>query len=116
MVDEEKSLVKSNTSIFAKFKTMLRNIFSSKKYNKPKEYSSQNKENNFSKDIKVKPNENEQRLLRLQESFKKGRVHNIKQDDYKQLLVLYDKQNEKIRKEIEMYKHKTAKILNEMKD
>ena len=117
MIDKEKSLVKTHTSIFTKIKNILINIF------KPKRMSDDNKihtstsvDKDFKRNIRIKQNKEENRLLIVQQWFKDGKVYKIKHDDYKQLLKLYDKQNEELRKEIEVYKQETAKILKEMKN
>lgn len=76
------------------------------------------KENNqFRETIQIKQDEEELRILELQQEFKKGDIEEeeIPEDDYEKLIKLYDDQNEKLQQEIERYKKETYKILQEIK-
>ena len=72
---------------------------------------------NFKDSVKIIENNEESRILELQKLFKSGKIHekDIGSEDHQKLLELYDKQNEKLKQEIEKCKEETAKELKNIK-
>lgn len=116
--NEEKGLIKIHTGIIGR----IRNFFQKLLFGKEKilieaNINTSNNENDFKENIQIKQDDEEKRILKLQQDFKQGIIEeeDIPEDDYTNLLKLYDEQNEKIRQEIEMYRKGTAKILEKFK-
>lgn len=116
--NQEKGLTKIHTGIIG----IIRNFFQKLLFGKETtpieaQINTSNNENNFKENIQIKQEKEEKRILKLQQDFKQGIIEeeDIPEDDYTNLLKLYDEQNEKIRQEIEMYRKETAKILEQLK-
>ena len=73
--------------------------------------------NSFIENIKIKTDKDEARILRLQKEYKIGKINekDISDEDYKKLIVLYEKQNKKIKEKIDVKKKKIRKKLEELK-
>ena len=71
----------------------------------------------FKKDLKIKTDEEKNRLLELQSKFKNGEIfeEDINHDDYEKLLRLYDEQNNELKAKLELYKNKSIDLLNKLK-
>ncbi len=114
-VEEQKSLIKAKKGFFEKVKNFFLNLFKRKS---AEEVNTAIREeyNNFKEYIQIQEDKEKSRILNLQEEFKQGNIdeNEIEENDYNKLLKLYDEQNEKLRKEIEMYKVETDKILKQM--
>ena len=71
----------------------------------------------FLKDLEIKEDEEEIRILKLQKEYKIGKIKekDISADDYKKLIALYKKQNEKLKEKIASKRNKIRKKLDELK-
>lgn len=116
---EEKGLTKIQTGAFARIKRFFQNLLVGKEKTPRVEahINTNNNEDDFRENIQIKQEEEEKRILKLQQDFKKGIIEekDLPEEDYKKLLKLYNEQNEKIKQEIEMYRKETAKILEKLK-
>ncbi len=116
---EEKGLTKIHTGAFARIKRFFQNLLVGKEKIPRVEahINTNNNEDDFRENIQIKQEEEEKRILKLQQDFKKGIIEekDLPEEDYKKLLKLYNEQNEKIKQEIEMYRKETAKILEKFK-
>ena len=112
---KEQSLVKTkDNNIFKKIFMFIKNIFKKEKsenfvpeYNKPIQ-----EVKNFKNEIIIKRDIEKERLLKLQEDFRRGNIteEEITKSDVIKLHKLYDEQIEYEVKRIEMYKQKINKI------
>lgn len=111
---KEKGMVRYKESIINKLKSFLRRIFYKVKYQENEKY---NQNNDFRKEIEIKPDEEKLRILKLQEDYEKGLIEeiDISKEDYEKLLILYDEQNKKIEEEIEKERIETKKMLQQLK-
>lgn len=116
--NEEKSLTKIKGGVFNKVISFFRNLFKKKKIKEQIILSVEPEDVNFKENIKIEKDQEKDRILKLQKKFKEGEIQeeDISEDDYIKLVELYEEQNEKLRKEIEMYKIETAKILKQKKN
>lgn len=116
--NQEKGLTKTHIGILGRIRNFFQNLlFGKEKTPIEAQINTSNNENNFKENIQIKQEEEKKRILKLQQDFKQGIIEeeDIPEDDYTNLLKLYDEQNEKIRQEIEMYRKETAKILEQLK-
>lgn len=111
-IEETKSLVKIEKGFFKKLRKFFHNLFRKRE----KENTVLRENDNFKEYVKIQQDKEENRILKLQEEFRQGSIdeNEIEENDYNKLLKLYDEQNEKLRKEIEMYKIETKKVLQKM--
>ena len=116
---KEKGLTKIHTGVFARIKRIFQNLIVGKEKIPREEahINTNNNEDDFRENIQIKQEEEEKRILKLQQDFKKGIIEekDLPEEDYKKILKLYNEQNEKIKQEIEMYRKETAKILEKLK-
>ena len=116
--EEDKALIKVHLGIFNKIRNFFRSLFCRELLVQEKQdIVSEKYNNNFKETVQIKQDEEELRILKLQQEFKNSNIEEeeISEDDYSKLIRLYDEQNEKLRQEIEKYKIETYKILQEIK-
>lgn len=114
---EEKSLINTHNGLFNKVIYLLRKFFHKQRYNDIQENIQEtNNKNKFKEQIQIEKSAYDEEMLIIQQEFKQGTIdeNDIKEEDYIELIRLYDTQNEKLKQEIEMYKIKTANLLKQM--
>ncbi len=115
---ENKELVEYKEGFFTKIKNKILNMF--KKQNKENVNSSVvSKEENssFTAAIKVEENEEKSRILKLQKAYQRGAIleEEIKEDDYKKLVELYEEQNRELEEKINQKKEELKKLIYGLK-
>lgn len=75
-----------------------------------------NKNDNFINNLKIKKDEEEERILKIQEDLENKiiQVENISEEDFNKVLELYDKQTEEIEANTERLNKLTDKYKNEI--
>lgn len=110
MKEENKNqMIEKNASLFEKIKNFIRKIFGNKNIDNSEEKVENNagkdltKEEKFSKEIKSTKDLETERLLRLQEEFREGKITqgDLSNEDIEKLGRLYDEQIEKLKIQIE---------------
>ena len=119
MNKEKRVTVYEGNTIFQKIKKFFRNIFSKFKDtdNSSNTKGVEENYNNFKQEIEIKQDEEELRILKLQEDYKNGIIEeeNISKEDYKKLLELYDKENKEIKEDIEKDMVQIKNMLEQLK-
>ena len=109
MMDQNNQIVEKKESLFTKIKKFIRKILNKDNINdseeKVKNDSKVNIEraNNFVDEVKIENNQEMERLLKLQEEFREGKITqgDLSDEDIDKLGKLYDEQIEKIKVQIE---------------
>ena len=109
MMDQNNQIVEKKESLFTKIKKFIRKILNKDNINdseeKVKNDSKVNIEraNNFVDEVKIENNQEMERLLKLQEEFREGKITqgDLSDEDIDKLGKLYDEQIEKIKLQIE---------------
>ena len=109
MMDQNNQIVEKKESLFTKIKKFIRKILNKDNINdseeKVKNDSTVNIEraNNFVDEVKIENNQEMERLLKLQEEFREGKITqgDLSDEDIDKLGKLYDEQIEKIKVQIE---------------
>ena len=109
MMDQNNQIVEKKESLFNKIKKFIRKILNKDNINyseeKVKNDSKVNIEraNNFVDEVKIENNQEMERLLKLQEEFREGKITqgDLSDEDIDKLGKLYDEQIEKIKVQIE---------------
>ena len=109
MMDQNNQIVEKKESLFTKIKKFIRKILNKDNSNdseeKVKNDSKVNIEraNNFVDEVKIENNQEMERLLKLQEEFREGKITqgDLSDEDIDKLGKLYDEQIEKIKVQIE---------------
>lgn len=109
MMDQNNQIVEKKESLFTKIKKIIRKILNKDNINdseeKVKNDSKVNIEraNNFVDEVKIENNQEMERLLKLQEEFREGKITqgDLSDEDIDKLGKLYDEQIEKIKVQIE---------------
>ena len=109
MMDQNTQIVEKKESLFTKIKKFIRKILNKDNINdseeKVKNDSKVNIEraNNFVDEVKIENNQEMERLLKLQEEFREGKITqgDLSDEDIDKLGKLYDEQIEKIKVQIE---------------
>lgn len=73
--------------------------------------------NNFRENIEIKQDEEEIKILKLQEEYKAGNIleEDMTDKEHKKLIELYKKQNEQLKAKIDTKKYKIRKKLDDLK-
>lgn len=109
MMDQNNQIVEKKESLFTKIKKFIRKTLNKDNINdseeKVKNDSKVNIEraNNFVDEVKIENNQEMERLLKLQEEFREGKITqgDLSDEDIDKLGKLYDEQIEKIKVQIE---------------
>ena len=109
MMDQNNQIVEKKESLFSKIKRYIRKKLNKDNINdseeKVKNDSKVNIEraNNFVDEVKIENNQEMERLLKLQEEFREGKITqgDLSDEDIDKLGKLYDEQIEKIKVQIE---------------
>lgn len=69
--------------------------------------------NDWKRTLKITENKEEKRILELQRKIKANEINeeDLTEEDYKKLIQLYTKQNQELRKKIEIYRQVIKKKL-----
>lgn len=69
--------------------------------------------NDWKRTLKITENKEEKRILELQRKIKANEINeeDLTEEDYKKLIQLYTKQNQELRKKIEIYRQIIKKKL-----
>lgn len=101
MIDENNKIAEKKDNLFDKIKNFFRKIFNKK----DSEHIEENvkKDNSFITQIELKSNPEMERLLKLQEEFRDGKITqgDLSDEDIDKLGKLYDDQIEKLKIQIE---------------
>ena len=73
--------------------------------------------NNFRENIKIKQDEEEMNIIKLQKEYKAGNIReeDMTDEEHKKLIDLYEKQNKELKEKIEIKKQKIRKQLDDLK-
>lgn len=114
-----KDIIEYNENILSKIKRFFRNLFSKKEDN---QNNTGNKiihniaSTNFKESIYIKQDEEAMKVLKLQKKYKEGIIkeEDITEDEHKQLIQLYKKQNEELKEKINTKKYQIRKKLDNL--
>lgn len=116
---ESKKMIEYKENLWYKIKNFFFKFFrksnaDSEIYDEELIQESNIKKNSFKKTIIIEQDEEELRLLKLQEAYKNGKIleENIPESDKCKLIDLYKKQNKKLKETIENEKYEIRKILD----
>lgn len=120
---KDKELLEYKEGFFTKIKNKILNIF--RKQNNTNANSSSVtleknntiQRNSFTTSIKVEENEEKTRIHKLQKAYQRGTIleEEIKEDDYKKLIELYEEQNRELEGKINQKKEVLKKLINDLK-
>lgn len=102
-------------SIFRKIGDFFKKIFSKKEV---LQYSNNEKNDNFIKNIQIKENKEELRLLQLKQQYENGEIdeEDMLDEDIDKLCKLYEKETDELNADTERRKNHIAQMLKELKN
>ena len=110
-----KSLIVYEKGFFYKIKMFFKNIFNKEKLQESNDYKytdEQEKKTSFTDKIKVKPDFEKEKLLKIQKDYEDGLIkeEDMTQEQVKEIENLYIEQITKLRETYMEYKYKTATL------
>lgn len=110
-----KSLIVYEKGFFYKIKMFFKNIFNKEKLQESDDYkytNDQKKRSSFSDEIKIKPDFEKEKLLKIQKDYEDGLIteEDMTQEQVKGIENLYIEQITKLREIYTEYKYKTANL------
>lgn len=106
-------------SIFRKIIDFFKNIFSKKEVLKNEDIIVNNdKDDSFIKNIQIKENKEELRLLQLKQQYENGEIdeEDMSDEDIDKLCKLYEKETDELNADTERRKNHIAQMLKELKN
>ena len=111
-------LIVYKKSIFRKISEFFKKIFSKKEVLSKEVIITNEKNNNFLENIKIKEDKEELRLLQLKQQYENGEIdeEEISDEDVDKLCELYKKETDKLNADTERRKNHIAQMLKELKN
>ena len=111
-------LIVYKKNIFRKISEFFKKIFSKKEVLSKEVIITNEKNNNFLKNIKIKEDKEELRLLQLKQQYENGEIdeEEISDEDVDKLCELYKKETDKLNADTERRKNHIAQMLKELKN
>ena len=106
-------------SIFRKISDFFKKIFSKKKVLQKEDIIVNNdKDDSFIKNIQIKENKEELRLLQLKQQYENGEIdeEDMSDEDVDKLCQLYEKETDELNADTERRKNHIAQMLKELKN
>ncbi len=106
-------------SIFRKISDFFKKIFSKKEVLQNEDIIVNNEKNDsFIKNIQIKENKEELRLLQLKQQYENGEIdeEDISDEDIDKLCKLYEKETDELNADTERRKNNIAQMLKELKN
>ena len=106
-------------SIFRKISDFFKKIFSKKEVLQKEEIIVNNEKNDsFIKNIQIKENKEELRLLQLKQQYENGEIYeeDMSDEDVDKLCKLYEKETDELNADTERRKNHIAQMLKELKN
>jgi hypothetical protein len=115
-----KNMMVYKENLFTKIKNFFLNIFrkdTSKDEIIENTTNVMNNKSNFRSNITIKQDEEEMKILKLQQDYKAGNIleQDMTDEEHKKLIELYKKQNDDLKEKIEIKKNNLRKRLNDLK-
>ena len=111
-------LIVYKKNIFRKISEFFKKIFSKKEVLSKEVIITNEKNNNFLENIKIKEDKEELRLLQLKQQYENGEIdeEEISDEDVNKLCELYKKETDKLNADTERRKNHIAQMLKELKN
>lgn len=111
-------LIVYKKNIFRKISEFFKKIFSKKEVLSKEVIITNEKNNNFLENIKIKEDKEELRLLQLKQQYENGEIdeEEISDEDVDKLCELYKKETDELNADTERRKNHIAQMLKELKN
>lgn len=112
-----KEIIKYKEGFISKIKKIFKKIFSARRENEQKVMDKKIQKDNFKENIKIKQDEEELNIKKLQKEYKAGNIleENMTDEKREKLIELYKKQNKELKDKIETKKQRIRKKLDDLK-